>query len=332
MTAASAQLPWHAEPWRRLQDGRRSGRLPHALLLAGPAGLGKSVFAARLARALVCPSPGGGGDACDACAACRQSAAGSHPDLLQVVPEAPGKAIRIDAIRQVTAKSVLAAQQDGYRVIVIDPADAMNRAAANALLKTLEEPTPRTLLLLVSSQPERLPATIRSRCQAVVFRPPRLDDASHWLEKENIVADRERLLAIGGGAPLRALRAAEEAWLDADARLIDQLAVLKQRRGNPLQVVEEWNDRPITQVFDSLKRCVVDLVRLASSADAQGLYHPAQRAELQSLGQGIDLELLYGLNDEILQMDRDSTNNLNPQMMLEHIANHWLRITRSGGR
>ena len=328
----SNRFPWHVAQWRRLADARRESRFPHAILLAGAAGVGKSQFAQRLAGALVCPTPDAAGDACGACDACRQTAAGIHPDLLRVSPEEPGKAIKIDAVRELTAKSVLAAQHQGHRVIVIDPADAMNRSAANALLKTLEEPSSRTVLVLVSSQPDRLPPTIRSRCQVVAFPPPPHAEALAWLAGQGGGDDVDDLLAISGGAPLRALQAREQGWIQHDAELVAALDNLKRRKGNPLQVVEDWRNRSLTLLFDGFKRCVADMVRLGKLSDFKEIYHPSERRNLQSLGQGIDLKLLYALNDELLQLDRDANNNLNPQMMLEHLMNRWLQITRTGGR
>jgi len=328
---ASEGFPWHAGQWQRIAAARHAGRLPHALLLAGPHGLGKGAFGRRLSAALVCAQPTQSGDACGACTACRQVLAGSHPDQHRVVPEEPGKMIKIDAIRALTSKSVLAAQEGGYRVFVIDPAEQMNRAAANALLKTLEEPASRSILILVSSHPDRLPATIRSRCQQVKFAIPDTQQVRAWLAGRAVTGELDELLAISGGAPLRALQAAEEGWLDAAQRLAAELMALKQRKTNPLQIVEEWEKRPLNLVLDSLKRCVTDLVRLASGVDHAPLYQPALRIDLQSLGQGIDLQQLYRFNDELLQLDRDASHNLNVQMMFEHIANRWLQITRPGG-
>jgi len=324
-------FPWHAGQWQRIAAARRAGRLPHALLLAGPHGLGKGAFGRRLSAALVCAQPTASGDACGVCAACRQALAGSHPDQHWVVPEEPGRMIKIDAIRELTAKSVLAAQEGGYRVFLVEPAEQMNRAAANALLKTLEEPVSRSILLLVSSHPDRLPATIRSRCQLVKFAIPGRHEVRTWLSSRVMSEELDDLLAISGGAPLRALRASEEGWIDAAQRLAAELLALKRRKTNPLQVVEEWEKRPLNLVLDSMKRCMTDLVRLASGVDDAPLYQPALRVDLQSLGQGIDLQQLYRFNDELLQLDRDAARNLNVQMMFEHIANRWLQITRPGG-
>ncbi|MFO7642692.1 MAG: DNA polymerase III subunit delta', partial [Candidatus Competibacteraceae bacterium] len=162
-------LPWHEPLWRQFQQSRAAGRLPHALLLAGPAGLGKLAFAKRLARALLCETPDVEGDACGRCRSCRLFQAGSHPDYRMEQPVEEGKAIRIDPIRELCGFLGFTAQYGGYKIALLEPADRLNLNAANSLLKTLEEPPGDCLLLLVTAHPARLPATVRSRCQKVSF-------------------------------------------------------------------------------------------------------------------------------------------------------------------
>jgi len=141
----------------------------------------------------------------------------------------------------------------------------------------------------------------------------------------------DELLAISGGAPLRALQAREQGWLDESRRLSQELLTLKQRKTNPLAIVEEWEKRPLPLLSDSLKRCLSDLVMLANGLRNAVIYHPGLRDDLQCLSEGIDLQMLYGFNDDLLRMDRDSSHNLNVQMQLEYIVNRWLQITRPGG-
>ena len=190
----------------------------------------------------------------------------------------------------------------------------------------------RAVLLLVSSFPHRLPATIRSRCQIVKFMPPPIAQVRQWLD-ETAKPDRvDELLAISGGAPLRALQAQAEDWLAESRRLGDELTALKLRKTNPLQIVEEWEKRPLTLLTEALKRWVSDLVRFVAGTGDAEIYHRGMRQELQTLSQGIDLQALYRFNDELLNLERAASNNLNVQMMLEHIAIHWLQITRPGAR
>jgi len=160
--------PWHQDAWERLRQRRDRDAMPHALLLAGPAGLGKRAFLERLQRGLLCGQPING-DACGQCRACNLLEAGTHPDRIDVRFELNTsgklrKEIIVNQIRDLSARLAMASQLGGWQVASIDPADSMNAAAANALLKTLEEPTPASVLVLVADAPWRLTATIRSRC------------------------------------------------------------------------------------------------------------------------------------------------------------------------
>ena len=163
---------WHATAWQQLQTSHRQQRLPHALLLSGEAGIGKAEFAARLAASLLCEQPHVDGQACGTCHACQRLGAQTHPDRFRLEPEEPGKAIKVDAVRQLIRNLSLTGHYGGYRVVTVEPAELMNTNAANAFLKTLEEPPANTLLILITASPARLPATIRSRCQplGLLFR------------------------------------------------------------------------------------------------------------------------------------------------------------------
>src|SRR5690606_14968084 len=170
-------LPWHAEAWTRLQAQIRRQALPHALLISGLPGLGKRRLAEQLAAALLCEAGRNELQACGRCRACRPLVQGAHPDLFVVTPEEEGRQVRVDQVRGLIDQLALKSQYGGYRVGLIDPADRMNAAAANALLKTLEEPPPGVVLLLVAARPSLLPATIRSRCQQLTLSPPPAEQA-----------------------------------------------------------------------------------------------------------------------------------------------------------
>ena len=152
-----------------------------------------------------------------------------------------------------------------------------------------------------------------------------------WLAGQVGETDLDALLAVSGGAPLRALQAQEEGWLEAGRRLARDLQFLKGRQRNPLTIVQEWEKQPLYLLSDSLKRCVSDLVKLASGLRDAVIYHSEMRADLQNLSEGIDLQMLYDFNDELLRLERETSNNLNLQMQLEFIVNRWLQITRPGG-
>ena len=147
-------MPWHDEHWQRLQARRERGALPHALLICRPEGLGKRAFAERFIRGLLCQAPEAG-EACGRCRSCLLLAAGTHPDRVTVSyglrkDGVQRSEIVIDQVRDLSARLAMSSQFGGWQVATLDPADALNAAAANALLKTLEEPAAQTLLVLVA--------------------------------------------------------------------------------------------------------------------------------------------------------------------------------------
>ncbi len=238
-------LPWHEEPWQRLRQRRERGAMPHALMLQGPAGLGKRDFSDRLQNALLCEACEDG-NACGHCRACRLLQAGTHPDRYRVSLEERSdgvlrKEIVVQQIRVLAERLSKASQFGGWQLAVIDPADAMNAAAANALLKTLEEPGERRLLILVADAPWRLPATIRSRCHLVQFRLPEAQSAVAWLQSVG-VADADDALQAASGNPGLALRWFEDGLLDERQRVGDDLRSLAAGQGNAGAVAGAWAD------------------------------------------------------------------------------------------
>ncbi|MDQ2703426.1 MAG: DNA polymerase III subunit delta' [Pseudomonadota bacterium] len=225
-----------------------SGRLGHALLFRGPARLGKGAVARALARRLLCESRDAGDDACGRCRGCRLFAAGSHPDFhaLSFIPVKDGSRLRteliVDQVRELSGQLSLTPQYGGAQVAIIDPADALNASAANALLKTLEEPQPGRYLWLVAAEPARLPATIRSRCQNLDFHLPPDAEASDWLRAQghDPRSAGEALLAARGHPGLAA------AWL-ADGGLAlrrevaADLAALGRGEASPAATAQRWS-------------------------------------------------------------------------------------------
>jgi len=208
----------------------RRARWPHAVLVAGPAGIGKRMLADWLARTLLCEKPSANGAPCGECPSCRYARAGQHPDLRIVEPvdddeenPKPVEWIVVDRIRALVRWSGLTSHRGGAKVALIDPAERMNPAAANALLKTLEEPQPDTYFLLVSHQPGRLPATIASRCQRLAVPVPGREQARAWLASQGF-ADAGRLLDQAGGAPLVARAIGDASYQSERAAWLAALA------------------------------------------------------------------------------------------------------------
>jgi len=200
--------PWQQRIHDQAAAALDAGRLGHGLLFCGPNRLGKRKVAEHLARRLLCTDRRADGEPCGECRGCRLWAAGSHPDyqLVSFIPTKDGSKLRteivIEQIRKLSEQMALTPQYGGAQVVIIDPADSINHAAANALLKTLEEPVPGRYLWLVSAQPSRLSATIRSRCQKLEFRLPPRAEALEWLQRQGHAAsEAEEALDAARGHP-----------------------------------------------------------------------------------------------------------------------------------
>ena len=229
-------LPWHRPQWLRIERSIRAGQVPHALLLRGTRGNGKALFAARLAAALLCRSSN---PPCADCDSCRLCAAGSHPDWTGVAIEPDRREIVVAQIRGLIHSVGLTARFGRYKVVVVDPAEQMNRHAANTLLKTLEEPPGATVFLLVSSNHALLLATIRSRCQSIDFPVADPGIALEWLRDR--VEDPASALAMAHGAPVRAAELSSGGLIEMRAGLVRDLDELLAG-GDPLAVAARWKE------------------------------------------------------------------------------------------
>ncbi len=212
-SAALQPYPWQLTQWQLLGGMLSADRMPHSLLLAGPSEIGKRHFAKALAQRMLCRSPEGG-YGCGACKACHLMVAGTHPDWSVLEPEAAGKAIKVDAIRALESLAATTAQQSGWRIVMIEPAETMNVNAANALLKTLEEPGAKTLLILVSHNTSGVLPTVRSRCRLMPFTLPDQNFVIPWLQQTiGVSAVATTTIVKGAGKPLRILRLLESDML-----------------------------------------------------------------------------------------------------------------------
>ncbi len=285
-------LPWHAEHWSRLQARRQRDALAHALLLCGAPGLGKRAFAQRFVQGLLC-SDGLAGDACGRCRSCLLVEAGSHPDVIGLGfglrrDGTPRTEIVVEQIRELSARLAMRSQLGGWQVVTIDPADAMNTAAANALLKTLEEPAAQTMLILLADAPWRLPQTIRSRCQRIEFQLPDIEVALAWLKAQGLPDAQAALVAAGGNPGLAAAWAGQGA-LEQRTEVRKDLAALASGRGQPTDVVKRWlDDEPLQRLWFAAQAAADELrarsmrvaAPLGSALDAEGLglwYEAANR-------------------------------------------------------
>ncbi|MCU0970454.1 MAG: DNA polymerase III subunit delta' [Gammaproteobacteria bacterium] len=312
-------FPWQGAQWQRLRQALASGRIAHAWLFTGPAGVGKGLFAESFARLLLCAAPDAAARPCGDCRGCRLLASGTHPDVERIVPEEPGKPIRVDQIRDYCERSTLTTQLGGYKVAIFQPADAMNAAAANSLLKTLEEPVPLTVLVLVTALPHQLPPTIRSRCQRVDFPLPDAAVAAPWLASRVDAPDPAALLRIAGGAPLAAVDLAEPEVLAQRSRCLDDLLGVALGRLDPVTAAQRWLAVDPQRLTDWLVGWVAELVRcrVAGAPPASG--PDRQIGPLLGHLEQVDSKFLFGLADQLFHMRRTVGSNLNRQLALEEL-------------
>jgi DNA polymerase III subunit delta' len=323
---------WQKSDWEQFL--RLAQKIPHALLLHGPKGIGKFEFAKAAADLLLCRRAGTGlSQACGRCSACLLQAQGNHPDFFLIQPEAdaaetgdgeaeqsvadkkkkPSKQIKISQIRDLLDTIQAGTHQGGRRVILLAPAEAMNPATANALLKTLEEPPPDTVMLLVSNEPDRLLPTIRSRCQGMAFGEPDPGLALDWL-KTGEVADAANLLARHGGAPLLAKEAATaESGLDFDA-LIAGLA----RPQDPLACADAMSGAEPVAVVDGLQRWVSDLATFALAGSVR--YFPGHAAAIGAVAKSASPLALLRFARRLTELRAIAQFPVNPRLFAERLA------------
>ena len=287
-----AAAPWLAPARERVLQMLRTGRLPHALLLQGQPGLGKHALGEWIGRVALCESPAYG--PCGECASCRLHSAGSHPDLVRVGIREDKKQIIVDDVREMIAGLTLKSYRGRRKVALIDPADAMNTNGSNALLKTLEEPSGEALLVLTASRPERLPATIASRCQRVKIMPPPRAVAIAWLNEVDPGVEWELRLALVAGAPLAALALARVAPIDKD--MAELTGLLARGEGDVVALAERCQKANPGERLRWIENWVTDRIRKGLTAPAAD--HSPGSPGLPAALRRRHIQGLYGILDE----------------------------------
>lgn len=307
---APAPLPWQTDAWERLQPLIKAGTLPHALLAAGPESIGKQHFLRSLAATLLCNQPSAG-LACGVCRACGLMRAGSHPDLLLVEPEEDSRIIKIDQVRQLIDFALKTPSLALRKLILLGPAEAMNANAANALLKCLEEPSATTQILLYSHQPSALPATVRSRCQALAMSPPGSQQCLQWLNQiTGSSTVSEQLLQVSCDRPLLARDVYLADGLDAQLALQRGLDALLDGTLSALEFPPLVADLELGRVLALLQQKLESILRAQV---------------LQSGGSGLRNGFL--LRDEFARLQRSVANGANPnrQLTIEDCATQLVK-------
>lgn len=294
------------------------GRLPHALLCCGMPGLGKRIFAERLAQALLCQSPGVDGSPCGACRSCRLFIAGNHPDYSRAEPAGDAKPIRVDQVRELCAFLAYTSQFGGHKVVLLTPAERMNINAANSLLKTLEEPPANSLLLLISAVPSKLPATVRSRCQRLIFPEPDRQQSKVWLiSRLSSNCDPELLLCLAGGSPLSALGLVEGDRLARRQELFDVFRKVIAGQADPVGAAELWCKEAVAENLRWLIGWYMDMIRLKMVSEPPRLFNPDLQQALRQLAAGSTPRRLFRQLNVVVLIHESCSTPINTQLAME---------------
>lgn len=327
--------PWQSGIWERLQQ--ESKRLPHALLLYGRAGVGKYDFALNLSQALLCSQPRAEGFACETCSSCNWFKEGNHPDFNQLSPEqesdsdeetAPAKKtkkktqISVSQIRELASFTGLSSHRsDGLRIVLIHPAEALNIASANALLKMLEEPSPGVVFILVSHQIQRLLPTILSRCHKIAMPIPNEADALQWLSEQGVSNPKEQLDYLEG-SPIKVMEQQNEFNQLKDVwRLLAQGEKLQPHVAAPALIANSAESGII-----AVQKWLYDLAAMCLSQQIR--YHTALSKTFQGLADKVHLNRLIDLQKKADELRKLANHPLNHDLQMESLLLEYTKIFR----
>ena len=328
---------WQKTQWQQISQLIVSERLPHALLLHGNQGLGKADFAKALASSVLCEQSIKDHQACGECRACNLLAANTHPDMYFLEPTVsvgsksknPVLNIRIDEIRNLCQKLNQTSQFSGYRVAILEQADQLTLSAANSLLKTLEEPGQKVLLILVTARTYRLPVTIRSRCQSIRFNMPDEQTALQWLKQNNPQAEnavtysdqqRQQALNFAFGSPLTGLKHLQDMEYQ---QLLSEALTANISGKNSLQYAAKLAKHSKIKTLEGLLSWTSDLTRLAACGTECKIINELYRKPLQQLSQKVHQRRLYRFQDQLNFNILHSSIAVNEQLLWENLLLSW---------
>lgn len=331
--------PWQQTQWQQINQQISAKRLPHALFLQGNQGLGKADFALSLAHALLCKQSAADHQtvdhqACGICASCKLLAANTHPDLyyLKPVPAENSKSkkpvlnIRIETIRTLCRNLTQTSQYGGYRVAILEQADQLTLAAANSLLKTLEEPGRDVLIILTSARSHRLPVTIRSRCQLLRFTLPSQSQSLEWLNNNQVAENRasetqlKQALKHAFGSPLAALHYLQET---EQLQLLSEAMVAKISGNQSLPYAAKLTKFSKIQMLQNMVNWVSDLSKMIACGPDADIINEQYRNKLQLLAKKVNPQHLFRFHEQLNFNILHSSIAVNEQLLWENLLLSW---------
>ncbi len=315
------KLPWLQDQIKQWQELVISQQVPHAILLNSAKGLGKFELAKEMAHIALCEdlSPEG---SCGRCSACELFKVGNHPDFTLISAEK--NTIKVEQIRKLSKDIRLSATKGQYRVVVIENAEQMNKASANALLKTLEEPPNKVILILTTSEMGRLLPTIKSRCVKINIVPPSQIESLNWLESllQKPQAEIATSLALANNSPLIAKAILQDSILLQVKQMLGDLQALISNQKTVLEVSKAWFAEELFVHLPLLASYFINLMKYNNQLAASN--------HAQYLNFQFDLSQVFGLNNKILEFVRNiyrfnfrSETALKKELLIEELLINW---------
>lgn len=335
MTDIANNMPWLKSAWSTVQSRLSENRLPHALIITGERGVGKRVWAEAVAGLLLCDTPvnrdAGKPEACGSCKQCDLFAASTHPDVRVYAPE-KSKMVKVDQVRALSTFAVASPQVAKRKVVIIDRADQMNINAANALLKTLEEPLPDVTLLLLQESGRPVLPTIRSRCQSLTIPIPDLESANRWLVEKVQALDESarppaeslaKALMLSGNAPRLALDYATGDFLTLRDEAFDRFKKFMKAQIPVAEAAKAFKALGLEGSLWLFEGWSADLARLSSGGTA--LDKEAEEM-LGFLARSNPAWRAHELSDMVRDARAAGVYNANPELEASRLLIAWQKL------
>lgn len=323
--------PWQQKQWQQVSRLFEAEQLPHAILLQGNEGLGKSSFAQQLAHAVLCQQPQENRQACGQCTSCKLLAAKTHPDYYYLRPTAkdnstskkPALSIRIEHIRNLCEKLNQTSQLSGYRVAILEQAEGLTISAANSLLKTLEEPGQNVLIILVSARPQRLPVTIRSRCQTIRINVPDSAESLNWLQSQLAETSTEQLrqaLKYAHGSPLTAI-----SYIDdfEQLQLLSEAMTAQCQGKDSLAYALKLANLHKVKTLEAMTSWVSDLTKILTCGPDAEIINESYRKNLLQIASKADTTRVFRFHEQLNFNLLHSSIAVNEQLLWENLLLSW---------
>jgi DNA polymerase-3 subunit delta' len=328
MLDPKVEFPWHQKTWDKFAEARSRKHLPHALLITGEEGIGKKAFAQKLLKSLLCFKPINN-QPCHQCNGCKTYESGSNPDFMAIQIAEDKKQISVDQIRELSKFITLSRSFEAYRVILLQPVEAMNNNAANSLLKSLEEPADNTIIILLATYLNQLLPTIKSRCQLLTLPKPTSSQASDWLQANYPeIKDVETRLDLSFGRPLLVLASNDEGVNQAAEFAGDILQVLEEKK-SITEAAKIWEKSEHSRLIDWQLSWLQTFIKEAQT----GVNHKGEDTSLlaqhlSKIKHRIKIDPCWDLYQQVLGQKKYIHTSVNPLMFIENMLTLWFKASR----